>query len=431
MPSSFEPGDIVGGKYRVERLLGEGGMGLVYAATNLALEQRVAIKLLRDEAASKPEAVERFTREARAAARIQSQHVARVLDIAFLESGAPYIVMEYLDGEDLAQVVARDGPLAIEDVVRHTLAACEALAEVHAQGMIHRDLKPSNLFLALRADGTRDVKVLDFGISKKVASEAGGAANPALTRTAAVLGSPRYMSPEQLRSARDVDARSDIWALGVTLFELLSGAQPFATGTLAEVCAAILKDQPTELATVRADLPFELCAVVHRCLEKDPDARFADLAELAAALAPFGPASAAQSVERVAGVLARTPPPVSGEGASADAGTTELRAAQETARPPVSRAGEARPRGAGERTGEILARLGDRSRVLRVAVERDAISGLDLEPRAAFLLSRVDGSSTVDDVLDVCGMPQGEALEVLDLLLNERLIVIDASPSPR
>jgi serine/threonine-protein kinase len=287
------PGDVLAGKYRVERVLGQGGMGVVVAAKHLHMEQRVAIKFLLPDLASHPETVARFAREANAAVKIQSEHVGRVIDVGTLESGAPYMVMEYLEGSDLADVVARRGPLPWHEVVEYVLQACEAIAEAHVAGIVHRDLKPANLFLIRRADGSPCVKVLDFGISKA----ADAASGSALTQTAAMMGSPKYMSPEQLKSARDVDARTDIWALGVILYELLSGEGAFRADTMPQLYVAIIQDPPQPLR--RTDVPPGLHQVILRCLEKDPARRFQSVAELAAALHEFAPVHARRSVERI------------------------------------------------------------------------------------------------------------------------------------
>jgi len=231
---SLAPGTLLAGKYRVERVLGQGGMGVVVAAQHIHLEERVAIKLMLAEAAFSAEAVARFVREARAAAQLESAHVAKVSDVGTLEDGRPYMVMEYLDGHDLANVLAANGPLPLQDAIDYLLQASEAIAEAHSIGIVHRDLKPANLFLTRRRDRTPQVKVLDFGISK-VSGSARSSSDNALTRTSTLMGTPLYMSPEQMTSVRDVDARSDIWALGIILFELLTGAPPFVGETLPQV----------------------------------------------------------------------------------------------------------------------------------------------------------------------------------------------------
>jgi len=283
----FVPGQVLAGKFRVERVLGVGGMGAVAAVTHLQLDELVALKVLLPELAANPEYAARFAREARAAVKIKSEHVARVLDVGALEDGAPYMVMEYLAGLDLGALVERQGPLEPGVAATYVLEACDAIAAAHALDIIHRDLKPSNLFLADRGDGTRAVKVLDFGISK--VGEQMTPSAQRLTRTAAVMGSPLYMAPEQMQSARAADARTDVWALGCVLFELVVGAPPFVAGSMPELCALILTG-PTPLPSrFRPGLPPELDAVVQRCLEKSPDARFGSIAELAAALLPLAP----------------------------------------------------------------------------------------------------------------------------------------------
>lgn len=286
-------GDILVDKYRVERVLGAGGMGVVVAATHLQLEEPVAIKLMLPEAARSSEAGQRFLREARAAVKIKSEHVARVTDVGTLPSGAPYMVMEHLTGRDLADALAADGPLPPAVAAEYVLQACEALAEAHAAGIVHRDLKPPNLFLTHRADGSPCIKVLDFGISKFTTSKA----SELKTKTSAVMGSPLYMSPEQLRSARDVDARSDIWALGAVLYELLTGVPPFDAETIPQLLMMIIEAPTPPLG--RPDVPPALEAVVRRCLEKDRDRRYQHVGELAEALAPFVGARGRMSAERV------------------------------------------------------------------------------------------------------------------------------------
>jgi serine/threonine-protein kinase len=295
-----QPGDVLAGKYRVDRVLGEGGMGVVVAATDIYLERRVAIKFLLDDFVRVPEAVERFLREARAAVKIQSEHVARVIDVGSLEGGAPYMVMEYLEGGDLAQTLTERGPLPIAEAATYLIQACEAIAEAHACGIIHRDLKPANLFLTRQADGSDKVKVLDFGISK---STIGPGSNLSLTRTTTVMGSPLYMSPEQMRSSREVDARADIWALGVILYELLAGVPPFNADSVPELSAKILLNEPDSLRERRPDVPVELEAAITKALAKDRAERFPSVSEFALALVNFAPRRARTNVERITKVL--------------------------------------------------------------------------------------------------------------------------------
>ena len=295
----FTPGEVLVGKYRVERLLGEGGMGWVVVATHLQLEQRVALKFMHaGHAAEHPDAVARFLREARAAARIQSEHVARVSDVGTLESGAPYLVMEYLEGRDLEALLQERRPIPLALAIDYALQACEGLAEAHAAGIIHRDLKPANLFLAKRSDGSVRVKLLDFGISKL--ASVGGLPEVGMTSTQALMGSPLYMSPEQLRSSKNVDRRADIWSMGVILYEMFGGQSPFEADTLPEVCARIMAEPPLALGSIKPELPPALDGVVMRCLEKEPQRRFPDVASLAQALVPFGPPEARAIAERIA-----------------------------------------------------------------------------------------------------------------------------------
>jgi len=292
-------GQILGGKYRVDRVLGAGGMGMVVAATHLQLDERIAIKFLLPEALRNPEAVARFGREARAAVKIRGEHVARVIDVGTFENGAPYMVMEHLDGRDLAALIHERGALAPSDAVDAVLQACEALAEAHALGIVHRDLKPANLFMVRRPDGTPCVKVLDFGISKLTAP----GVDHSMTKTSAVMGSPLYMSPEQMTASRQVDARTDIWAIGVVLYELLTGRVPFSAETLPEICGLILTATPHAIRNFSPAVPDGLQIVVQRCLEKDRERRFASVSELAHAIAPFGSRATSRSVERIARIL--------------------------------------------------------------------------------------------------------------------------------
>ena len=295
-------GTVLAGKYRVEKVLGFGGMGVVVAATHLQLEERVALKFLTSDALLSGEAVARFAREARAAVKIKSEHVARVIDVGTLETGAPYMVMEYLEGSDLSQVLSAKVRLPVEEAVEYILQACEALAEAHVLGIIHRDLKPANLFLIRRPDGTDSIKVLDFGISKVMPGK-GSSSDNAMTRTSTVMGSPLYMSPEQMASTRDVDGRTDIWALGVILFELVSGEPPFQADTLPQLCALVLNSSARSVRSIVPQVPVGLDAVLQRCLQREPARRFRDVAELANALADFAPRRARASVDRISRVL--------------------------------------------------------------------------------------------------------------------------------
>ena len=271
-------GEIFAEKYRIESVLGLGGMGIVLAATHIHLEERVAIKLLLPAIAENPEYVARFLREGRAAIKIRSEHVGRMIDVGKPAIGPPYLVMEHLSGTDLSRLLEERGPLPVAVAVDYLLQACEALAEAHAMGMVHRDLKPGNLFLTTRPDGTECVKVLDFGISK-VAEGITPSADYSMTKSTTLMGSPLYMSPEQLRSPRSVDHRTDIWALGVILFEMLVGVPPFEGDTLPDLSVKIIVTEPPLLRSKRPEAPAALEAIISRCLEKEVGKRVADVAE--------------------------------------------------------------------------------------------------------------------------------------------------------
>jgi serine/threonine-protein kinase len=289
----FEPGTIIGGKYRVDAPLATGGMGIVLRATHLHLREPVAIKVLRPDTQARPESVARFMREARTTMKLRGQHVVRVFDVDLIDGRLPYIVMELLDGEDLAMRIAKDGAIAPAIAKGWLEQLCAGVAEAHAIGIVHRDLKPANVFLT--KDGV--IKVLDFGVSKASAAlfdesavTAPGSdpriltASPReedvdLTSTRTTLGSPRYMSPEQMRSARDVDERSDIWAIGAIAHEMLSGDPPFEGADLEALRDAITRDTPKVLTA-----PEPLRTIVERCLAKDPRDRFASVADLSRAL---------------------------------------------------------------------------------------------------------------------------------------------------
>ncbi len=282
--AALQPGDLVAGKYRVERLLGAGGMGIVVAARHEQLHERVAIKFLLPEAAGSPEAVSQFLGEARKAVRIKSDHVTRVFDVGVQSNGAPYIVMEYLDGQDLAGLLKQQDRLPVEQAVDFLLQACVAIAHAHSVGIVHRDIKPANLFCVRRHDRFM-LKVLDFGISKMTdTSEAA----MSVTRTGTIMGSPLYMSPEQMRSSKDVDGRTDIWSLGIVFFELLTGRTPYTGASLTEIVLSVATDPPLLLRTELPDAPAALELAIGRCLEKDRRLRYSTVAELAHALTPFG-----------------------------------------------------------------------------------------------------------------------------------------------
>jgi eukaryotic-like serine/threonine-protein kinase len=300
MQAPVELGDVVDQKYRVDAVLGSGAMSVVVLAFHLELEQQVAIKFLHAQGLDPEQTAQRFKREARAAARIQSEHVVRVFDVGALPGGCPYIVMEHLRGNDLGRELAARGRLPVAEVTGYMLEACEALAEAHAAGVVHRDLKPENLFLAERAGG-RTVKLLDFGISKSLMGNS--LTDLALTRTATFMGSPLYMSPEQMRSSRNVDARSDIWSLGAIFYEMLSGELPFKAESIPELCLAVIGEEPKSLTELVPELPEGLARVVSRCLEKNRERRYGTVGELALDLAPFARVEPG-APDRIARILA-------------------------------------------------------------------------------------------------------------------------------
>ena len=288
------PGDVLLDKYRVERVLGEGGMGMVVAALHLELHELVALKLLHPGTTENAELVARMLREARAAVKLRSEHVARVTDVGRLQDGSPYIVMEYLQGSDLAAVIQQRGALEVQAAVDYVIQTCDAMAEAHSLGIVHRDLKPGNLFLTRDGSGLPMVKVLDFGISKiRVSSFTGG-----LTQENALMGSPYYMSPEQMQSARSVDHRADIWSLGVILYELVVGRPPFAGQTMAELVLEVATHPCPSVRDQRANLPERLDQIVQRCLQKDPTRRYQNVGELVADLAALAPPHAWAVIER-------------------------------------------------------------------------------------------------------------------------------------
>jgi len=298
--SPVQVGDLVAEKYRVLEILAAGGMGVVVAAEHMQLGQRCAIKFLLSDARH-DQSVERFLREARAAARIESTHVCRVFDCGTLPDGAPYMVMEHLTGHDLGHELKARGRLQVGETIDLLLQAIEGIAEAHAVGIVHRDLKPSNLFLCQRAGRPREVKVLDFGISKLMATDE--STEEDLTATATMLGSPRYMSPEQVQNAKNVDARTDIWSLGVILYQLLDGKSPFAGTTMGETIGKVLLHVPSPIRDTRSDVPDGLAQVIDRCLERDRERRYRNVAELALALAAFGTPASQPSVQRITALL--------------------------------------------------------------------------------------------------------------------------------
>ncbi len=301
----FAPGEILVDKYCVQKLIGTGGVGFVVAATHVGLDDSVALKFLKPEFATHPEAVARFVTEARACFKIKNEHVARVLDVDTLPDGRPFMVMELLEGRDLRSILEAHHYLPVELAVDLALQTCEALAAAHARQIVHRDIKPENLFVTQSGEDDH-IKVLDFGISKVALTQQ--AQQPTRKTRATVLsmmsvGTPPYMSPEQVRAASDLDARSDIWSLGCVIYELLTSKAPFERMSLMQSCAAVLEDEPLPLRESCPEAPEALEVAVMRCLRKNPAERFADVAELAQALAPFGSRSV-HCADRCAELLA-------------------------------------------------------------------------------------------------------------------------------
>jgi len=311
-PHGVPVGTVIAEKYRVERMLGEGAMGIVLAARHLELDELVAVKCIRAAMPWSPDVIARFAREAKATARLKSEHIAKVIDVGVSAPVGPFMVMEYLEGEDLGAVLKRRGPLPARRAAEYVMQVCEALAVAHASSVTHRDVKPENLFLTRHGD-LEIIKVLDFGISKAPLQQGrlfGGEIS--VKETSVLMGTPLYMSPEQIRSSREVDHRSDLWSLGVVLFELLTGRPAFAGDTVTKVCALVLEAATPPLSDYCKTAPEGFAAVIERCLMKDPNQRYQSAAELAHALLPFAPARARLHAERATSVL-RAPEPNGGD----------------------------------------------------------------------------------------------------------------------
>ena len=299
----IQPGAVLDGKYLVGRILGSGAVGIVFEAKNVELDETVAIKCLRPEMQIDTGMVGRFAREAKAAAAIKSEYVATVYDVGTTEDGVPYIVMEYLEGKDLGTFVAENGTLSARTAVEYALQCCEALAVAHSKGIVHRDIKPENLLVTERAGGMRIVKVLDFGISKAALTGSIFQNELPIVKTLSLMGTPLYMSPEQVRVSDSVDVRSDIWSLGMVIYEVLTGHTAFPGNSITEICAQIIESPPNPIELHRNDLPSGLVEVIGKCLQKDTAKRYQNVAELALALMPFGPKRTRLNVERAIAVL--------------------------------------------------------------------------------------------------------------------------------
>ena len=293
-----QPGEVVADKYRIEEPLGEGGMAVVFAAHHLALDKPVALKILSPELPRLPQLRERFLIEARAAARVDSPHVARVMDVGTLPSGLPYMVLERLEGCDLDELLRVERRLAIGDAVDYVLQALQGLSHAHTLGVIHRDLKPANLFLAHQTDGSAIIKILDFGIAKLTASEPGESVSRH-TQQGQAVGTPMYMSPEHVRNDAFVDHRTDIWAMGVVLYELITGETPFEADGIGETFGAVLNRKPSSSLLLRPEIPAALDAAILKCLEQDVDDRWSDVAQFARAIGPYGTGACSFLVESI------------------------------------------------------------------------------------------------------------------------------------
>jgi serine/threonine-protein kinase len=302
---ALAPGAVIDGKYAIEDTVAEGGIAVVVRAMHTGLGQRVAIKYLKPHALTKPDIVARFAREASLTAQIASENVVRVTDVGNVSGAGPYMVMEYLVGRDLGSVLEEGGALPIERAVDYVLQACDALAEAHALDIVHRDIKPENLFLAQRTSNTAILKIIDFGISKVAPKRGEDGSWAHQTDPDDPFGTPLYMSPEQLWSPSAVDRRTDIWALGVVLFELVTGVPPFEGEGLAELCTNIIAVPPKRLRALLPGAPEALEAAILKCLEKDPAKRFRNVGQLAEELAPFGAPNAISRVTRIGRVVRR------------------------------------------------------------------------------------------------------------------------------
>jgi eukaryotic-like serine/threonine-protein kinase len=299
-------GEILAGKYRVERVLGAGGMGVVVRVVRVGGDEAFALKLLRPSVARDPIAAKRFLREAAAAGRIQSPHVVKITDVGELESGSPYLVMEYLEGTTLEKMLAGGKRLPLEQTCDLALQVAEGLAAAHAMGVLHRDIKPANLHIGRGADGEDVLKIADFGVSKILDPE--GPDGPHLTRTQTSVGSPHYMSPEQMRSARDADFRADQWSLGAVTYRMATGCLPFDAKSLPRLCVQVLQADFMPVGDRCPDLPKDLGAAVERCLRLLREERFADIAAFAEAIAPFAGSKGQDRANRCREIL-RAPQP--------------------------------------------------------------------------------------------------------------------------
>ena len=275
------PGTTVGGRYLIQGLIGEGGMSTVYEAQHVQIGKRVAVKFLSKVHGELPEALKRFQREAKIAGSIGHINICEVFDFGVTDDGVPFIVMECLDGESVAQMLSRDGRLPVPTALGIMVQVLDALEEVHGRGIVHRDLKPGNIIVASVKGHGRIVKILDFGISKMAQT----AFSTSLTKTGTSMGTPTYMSPEQIRESRDIDHRSDLYSCGVILYKMLTGNPPYRAASMAQVIVQIMQSPVPDILAEAPRLPPQLAQIVRKSLDKDPALRFQNAAELRGALA--------------------------------------------------------------------------------------------------------------------------------------------------
>jgi serine/threonine-protein kinase len=304
-PHAAQLGQVIDGKYRIESILGISGMGVVYLATHLEIDQSVAIKFLL-HGAGDPAALARFRREARAMGKIRSEHAVRVIDVGQLDAKTPFIVMEYLEGRDLSALMKEMGKVTLAFAAEVLLQACEALAVAHVAGVIHRDLKPSNIFLTTQSDGAPHVKVIDFGVAKFRRSELDKSEN--VTHSSSLVGSPRYMAPEQIGGDSEaLDQRVDVWALGIILQEMVTGQRVFRGEGVGQLLIAIATQPPADIAKQWPEAPAPLVALIRRTLQRNPEHRTADVGEFAEALAQFTPGGPARAARTTSALMASRP----------------------------------------------------------------------------------------------------------------------------
>jgi predicted Ser/Thr protein kinase len=420
-PTDALPGSVIADRYRVLRQLGRGGMGVVYLTEHVILEKKFALKMLSAEfARSSPDLVQRFLQEAKAASKIGHENIVDVVDFGTMPSGSTFFVMEYLEGRDLAEQLHAKGPFEFERARALGLQLASALAAAHGKGIVHRDMKAENVILVQRG-GHEIVKILDFGIARMTTIEQGDAR---LTRAGVVLGTPEYISPEQARGD-PADHRVDIYALGCILYEMLTGTTPFFAETVMGVLSKHLFEQPEPVRkrNPRVRLLDDGEAVVMKALAKDPNQRFQSMVEFGEALAACEPVPKEGALPGPAAAPKRhaTKQGIFGDPVVAITQALERsdgKAAFEAAERAVSAAGGLDAPTLAGQTALLVkayeARIGDLAAVLTVAELPE-----ELNPRAAFLLTRIDGMSSVEDVVDISGMPRVEAVRLIALLIEQ------------